>query len=61
MPGPGFRNDPRDHLYEKHGFRKVTPEEKDHLLRKYWDIPDRQIETSVVLVDEHWKGVRELQ
>jgi len=36
-------------FYEKHGFRKVTPEEKDRLLRKYWKIPERQVETSVVL------------
>lgn len=36
-------------FYEKHGFRLVTREEKDMLLRKYWDIPERQIETSVVL------------
>jgi hypothetical protein len=28
--------------------------EKDRLLRRYWPIPDRQIETSVVLVDERW-------
>ncbi|GEM_PF-66447 len=38
-------------FYEKHGFRQVTPDEKDRLLRKYWSIPDRQIETSVVLSD----------
>jgi len=36
-------------FYEKHGFRLVTREEKDVLLRKYWNIPERQIETSVVL------------
>jgi len=41
-------------FYEKHGFRKVTPAEKDRLLKKYWSIPDRQIETSVVLADERW-------
>ncbi|KPL23110.1 MAG: GNAT family acetyltransferase [Anaerolineae bacterium SM23_84] len=27
---------------------------KDRLLRKYWSIPDRQVETSVVLADERW-------
>ena len=37
-------------FYEKHGFRRVSPEEKDRLLRKYWQIPERQVETSVVLV-----------
>jgi GNAT superfamily N-acetyltransferase len=36
-------------FYEKHGFRLVSSEEKDRLLRKYWNIPERQIETSVVL------------
>jgi len=34
-------------FYEKHGF-KLLPN-KDNLLRKYWIIPERQIETSVVL------------
>ncbi len=42
-------------FYEKHGFRRVTPAEKDRLLRTYWTIPDRQIETSVVLADERWR------
>ena len=36
-------------FYEKHGFKLVSKEEKDRLLRKYWNIPERQIETSVVL------------
>jgi GNAT superfamily N-acetyltransferase len=36
-------------FYEKHGFRLVSKEEKDRLLRKYWNIPERQVETSVVL------------
>ena len=36
-------------FYEKYEFKLVTPKEKDRLLRKYWNIPDRQIETSVVL------------
>lgn len=42
-------------FYEKHGFRLVSPEEKDRLLRKYWSIPERQIETSVVLADKRWE------
>jgi len=37
------------HFYQKHGFNLVSHEEKDRLLRVYWNIPDRQIETSVVL------------
>ena len=36
-------------FYEKHGFKLVSLEEKDRLLRKYWKIPERQIETSIVL------------
>ena len=36
-------------FYEKNGFELVSCDEKDRLLRKYWDIPKRQIETSVVL------------
>ena len=43
-------------FYEKHGFRVVTVEEKNRLLKKYWSIPDRQIETSVVLAEEDWSG-----
>jgi len=34
-------------FYEKHGF-KLLPN-KDELLKTYWNIPSRQIETSVVL------------
>jgi GNAT superfamily N-acetyltransferase len=41
-------------FYEKHGFRLVSPEEKDRLLKKYWSIPERQVETSVVLADRTW-------
>lgn len=36
-------------FYEKHGFRLVSSREKDRLLHTYWNIPERQIETSVVL------------
>ncbi len=42
------------HFYEKHGFTEVTREEKDRLLKCYWSIPERQIETSVVLADRKW-------
>ena len=34
-------------FYQKHGFRRLS--DKDELLADYWDIPPRQIETSVVL------------
>jgi N-acetylglutamate synthase-like GNAT family acetyltransferase len=36
-------------FYKKHGFRLLSRAEIDALLRKYWSIPERQIETSVVL------------
>ena len=42
-------------FYEKHGFQVVNPREKDRLLKKYWTIPERQIETSVVLADRKWR------
>jgi GNAT superfamily N-acetyltransferase len=37
-------------FYERHGFRLVSPREKDRLLDTYWTIPARQREASVVLV-----------
>ena len=36
-------------FYEKHRFKLVSKEEKEKLLREYWKIPERQVETSVVL------------
>jgi len=36
-------------FYRRNGFAVVTNSEKDRLLRMYWSIPARQIETSVVL------------
>jgi GNAT superfamily N-acetyltransferase len=36
-------------FYRRHGFEQVSPERKTELLRAYWSIPERQIETSVVL------------
>jgi GNAT superfamily N-acetyltransferase len=42
-------------FYEKHGFSLVTPsEKKDELLKKYWSIPRRQVEESVVLADRRY-------
>lgn len=41
-------------FYEKHGFRLVSAREKNRLLKKYWSVPDRQVETSVVLADGKW-------
>jgi GNAT superfamily N-acetyltransferase len=42
-------------FYEKHGFRLLPRPEGERLLRKYWKIPDRQTETSVVLADRKWQ------
>jgi GNAT superfamily N-acetyltransferase len=36
-------------FYCRHGFELVSPERKTALLKNYWTVPDRQIETSVVL------------
>jgi GNAT superfamily N-acetyltransferase len=38
-------------FYQRHGFQLVSPETKTELLKTYWTIPDRQIETSVVLAN----------
>ena len=39
-------------FYERHGFRVVGEAEKNRLLRTYWTVPDRQIDESVVLVQQ---------
>jgi len=41
-------------FYRRSGFSVVPEAEKDRLLRKYWSIPERQIETSVVLADARY-------
>jgi len=41
-------------FYERRGFRAVSHQDKERLLRKYWSIPERQVETSVVLADARW-------
>ena len=38
-------------FYRRHGFELASPELTTELLQRYWTIPDRQIETSVVLAD----------
>jgi N-acetylglutamate synthase-like GNAT family acetyltransferase len=48
-------------FYEKYGFRLVSPAEKNHLLRQYWTISNRQIETSVVLADARWRDSQSLE
>ncbi len=41
-------------FYRRHGFTVIPSPHKDALLRKYWSIPARQVETSVVLADGRW-------
>lgn len=41
-------------FYRRNGFAVVPSGDKDHLLRKYWSIPARQIDTSVVLANGRW-------
>ncbi len=45
-------------FYLRNGFKLVTEDEKGILLRKYWSIPERQVETSVVLADGKYEGER---
>jgi GNAT superfamily N-acetyltransferase len=43
-------------FYAKNGFIEVSEEEKNKLLRTYWNIPERQVETSTVLKIERQKS-----
>jgi GNAT superfamily N-acetyltransferase len=45
-------------FYEKHDFRLVNRQQKDQLLKEYWTVPERQIETSVVLADPKWREIQ---
>jgi GNAT superfamily N-acetyltransferase len=40
-------------FYLRNGFALVADKQKNALLRKYWSIPERQIETSVVLASRN--------
>lgn len=42
-------------FYKKYDFRVLSDEEKNCLLNIYWSIPERQVETSIVLASENWK------
>lgn len=44
-------------FYRKHGFEPVPESDIAPLLRRYWSIPDRQIETSVVLAQKSWLNI----
>ena len=41
-------------FYQKNGYKLVSEEEKNRLLKRYWSIPKRQVETSVVLANQTW-------
>ena len=43
-------------FYQKNGFKLLSREETDKLLKKYWNIPKRQIETSIVLEQERHRS-----
>ncbi len=45
-------------FYRRNGFTVVPSDDKDRLLRAYWSIPERQIETSVVLANRRWLDAR---
>jgi hypothetical protein len=38
-------------FYRRHGFEMVSPACKNVLLETYWNIPERQVEVSVVLAN----------
>jgi N-acetylglutamate synthase-like GNAT family acetyltransferase len=42
-------------FYQRNGFVVVPKQETARLLRRYWSIPDRQVDTSVVLADQAWQ------
>ncbi len=42
-------------FYQKHGFTLLSKGETNKLLKKYWNIPPRQLETSVVLEQRRTK------
>ena len=46
-------------FYRRNQFTVVSKSDKDRLLRTYWSIPARQIETSVVLADGRWMEAQE--
>jgi N-acetylglutamate synthase-like GNAT family acetyltransferase len=43
-------------FYRRHGYTQLSRADTERLLRTYWSIPERQIETSVVLADRRWTG-----
>jgi N-acetylglutamate synthase-like GNAT family acetyltransferase len=41
-------------FYQRNGFTLLPETDKNTLLQRYWSVPERQIETSVVLADARW-------
>jgi N-acetylglutamate synthase-like GNAT family acetyltransferase len=41
-------------FYQRNGYRLLPVDEKNRLLRVFWRIPERQVETSVVLANQNW-------
>jgi len=41
-------------FYKKNGYRLLPEAEKNRLLRRYWTVPERQIESSVVFASAQW-------
>jgi hypothetical protein len=54
IPAPDWAID----FHRRKGFTVVPDDEKARLLRTYWSIPERQVETSVVLADARWADAR---
>ena len=46
-------------FYEKYGFEDVGPAETARMLKTYWSISARQVETSIVLADGRWRNWHE--
>jgi hypothetical protein len=47
-------------FYERNGFSLVSESRKDELLKRYWSIPARQVEASVVLANSRWLETQSL-
>lgn len=41
-------------FYQRHGFSLLAEADAERLLRRYWTVPSRQREASVVLADARW-------
>jgi N-acetylglutamate synthase-like GNAT family acetyltransferase len=41
-------------FYRRNGFTVLSESDTRRLLRTYWSIPERQVDTSVVLADRRW-------